>query len=128
MSTDPGDAWGLPRPAVCGLGHRLYAFWERFRDDFKTQTRDGSDSAYPYRSGLLRLDTKRPFAGIGREAGISGQNLQHFRSESPGSGQAVCRQGQEELKATPQLTAGGVLLVDESADERAGASAGARSR
>jgi SRSO17 transposase len=110
----------LPSQAVCRLGHRLYAFWERFRDDFKTQTRDGSDYAYHYLSGLLRMNTQRHFAGIGREAGISGQNLQHFMSESPWSGQAVCRQVQEELKATPELTTGGVLLIDESADEKAG--------
>jgi DDE superfamily endonuclease len=110
----------LPRQAVCSLGHRLYAFWERFREDFKTQTRDGSDYAYHYLSGLLRMDTKRHFAGIGREAGISGQNLQHFMSASPWSGQAVCRRVQEELKATPELTASGVLLIDESADEKAG--------
>jgi SRSO17 transposase len=72
------------------------------------------------------MDTKRHFAGIGREVGLSGQNLQHFMSESPWSGPAVCRRVQDELKATPPLTAGGVLLVDESADERAGAkSAGA---
>lgn len=110
----------MPRQAVCRLGHRLYAFWERFREDFKTRTRDGSDYAYHYLSGLLRMDTPRHFAGIGREVGVSGQNLQHFRSESPGSGQAVCRRVQEELKATPELTAGGGLLIDESADEKAG--------
>ena len=110
----------MPSEAVCCLGHRLYAFWERFRDDFKTQTRDGSDYAYHYLSGLLRMDSNRHFAGIGREVGISGQNLQHFMSESPWSGQTVCRQVQEELKATPELTTGGMLLIDESADERAG--------
>ena len=116
----------MPRQAVCNLGHRLYAFWERFRDGFKTQTRDGSHYAYHYLSGLLRMDTQRHFAGIGREVGISGQNLQHLMSESPWSGQAVCRRVQEELKATPELTAGGVLLIDESADEKAGdTSAGA---
>jgi SRSO17 transposase len=107
---------------VCNLGHRLYAFWERFRDDFKTQTRDGSGYAYHYLSGLLRMDTKRHFAGIGREVGVSGQNLQHFMSESPWSGLAVCRRVQED----PALTTGGVLLIDESANEKAGAqSAGA---
>jgi SRSO17 transposase len=65
------------------------------------------------------MDTKRHFAGIGREAGISGQNLQHFMSESPWSEQAVCCRVREELKATPELTAGGVWLIDESADEKA---------
>ena len=41
-------------------------------------------------------------------------------SESPWSGQTDCRQVQDERKATPELTAGGVLLIDESADEKAG--------
>jgi hypothetical protein len=82
----------------------LYACWERFRDDFKTHTRDGSGYAYPYLSGLLRLDTKRPFAGIGRERGISGQNLQHFMSESPGSGQAVCRRVQNGRRGKGEMS------------------------
>jgi SRSO17 transposase len=116
----------LPSQAVCSLGHRLYAFWEWFRGGFKTQARDGSAYAYHYLSGLLRMDSQRHFAGISREVGISGQNLQHFMSESPWSGPAVRRRVQEEPKATPQLTTGGVLLIDESADEKAGAkSAGA---
>jgi SRSO17 transposase len=69
---------------------------------------------------------ERHFAGIGREAGVEGQNIQHFMSESPWSGEAVCRQVQDEVKARPELLAGGVLLVDESADEKAsGKSAGA---
>ena len=63
---------------------------------------------------------ERHFAGIGREAGVEGQNIQHFMSESPWSGEAVCRQVQDELKARPELLWGGVLLVDESADEKAG--------
>jgi SRSO17 transposase len=72
------------------------------------------------------METNRHFAGIGRETGVSGQNLQHFMSASPWSGQAVCQQVQAELKATPELVRGGVLLVDESAEEKASAkSAGA---
>ena len=71
---------------------------------------------------------ERHFAGIGREAGVEGQNIEHFMSESPWSGEAVGRQVQEELKATPELLWGGVLLVDESAEEKAsGQSAGASS-
>lgn len=77
-------------------------------------------------SGLLRMETDRHFTGISRETGVSGQNLQHFMSASPWSGEAVCRQVQDELKATPELVRGGVLLVDESAEEKASAkSAGA---
>jgi SRSO17 transposase len=71
---------------------------------------------------------ERHFAGIGREAGVEGQNIEHFMSESPWSGpapycdrgEAVCRQVQDELKARPELLSGGVLRVDESADEKAG--------
>jgi SRSO17 transposase len=72
------------------------------------------------------METNRHCAGIGRETGVSGQNLQHFMSASPWSGQAVCQQVQAELKATPELVRGGVLVVDESAEEKASAkSAGA---
>jgi SRSO17 transposase len=57
---------------------------------------------------------------------VEGQNIQHFMSHSPWSGDAVCEHVQEELKAMSELTTGGVLLVDESADEKAsGKSAGA---
>lgn len=72
------------------------------------------------------METNRHYNGIGREAGVEGQNLQHFMSQSPWSSRAVYAQVQEELKATQELTDGGVLLVDESAEEKAsGESAGA---
>jgi hypothetical protein len=66
------------------------------------------------------MKTHRHLAGIGREAAVDSQRLQHFMSQSPWSGAAVCPQGRQELKATAELTAGGVLRVDESADEKAG--------
>jgi SRSO17 transposase len=123
---DPGCSWGFPKEAVHNLGQRLHGVWERFRGCFKTQTRDGSEYARRYLSGRRRMEGGRHFTGIGREAGVAGQNIQHFMSESPWSGEAVCRQVQDELKARPELLAGGVLRVDESADEKAGdTSAGA---
>lgn len=112
--------------AIHTLGQRLHDFWNRYRSCFKTQTRDASAYAQHYLSGLLRMERHRHFSGIGREAGVEGQNIQHFMSNSPWSAEAVYRQVQEELKALPELTRGGVLLVDESADEKASAaSAGA---
>jgi len=111
--------WGFPTEAICNLGQRLYGFWERYRDCFKSKTRDTSEYARHYLSGLLRMEKHRHFTGIGREADVPAQNLQHFMSNSPWSGAAVCAQVQKELQATPELTAGGVLLVDESADEKA---------
>jgi hypothetical protein len=72
------------------------------------------------------MEKGRNFANIGREVGVSGQNRQHFMSESPWSAQAVYRQVQEEIKQTAGLEEGGALWLDESAEEKAGAgSAGA---
>jgi SRSO17 transposase len=117
---DSGRSWGFPNEAVHDLGQRLHGVWERFRGGFKTKTRDGSAYARHDPGGRLRMKGERHCAGIGREAGVDGQNLQHFMSESPWSGEAVCQQVQDELKAMPELLSGGVLLVDESADEQAG--------
>jgi SRSO17 transposase len=66
------------------------------------------------------MKTGRHVAGISREAEVSEQNLQHFMTCSPWSGAAVCRTVQEDLKGTVGLAHGGVLVVDESADEKAG--------
>jgi SRSO17 transposase len=66
------------------------------------------------------MKTHRHFAGIGREEAVGSQRLQHFMSQSPWSGAAVGHQVRQELKATAALTAGGVLLGDESADAKAG--------
>jgi len=118
--------WGLPPEAVLKLAERLLSFWQRYRVCFKTRTRDGSRYAYRYLSGLLRMDTKRNFANIGRHTGVPGQNVQHFMSNSPWSAQAVFRQIQADIAATPGLEKGGVLILDDSADEKAGeGSAGA---
>lgn len=113
--------WGLPHEVVGQLAERLYQFWLRFRGCFKTRTRDSSKRAYDYLRGQLTMDTKRNFANIDRTLnGGDGQPLQHFMSNSPWSGQAVFRQIQDEIKATPALQQGSVLILDESADEKAG--------
>ena len=121
--------WGLPREAVADLGDRLRRDWVRFRACFKTTTRDSSEHAWTYLRGLVGMATKRNYANIARRV-ISpdedGQNLQHFMSDSPWSAQAVIQQVQQEIIATPGLNQGGVLLLDESANEQAGpTSAGA---
>lgn len=101
-------------------------YWERFAVRFRTQTRDGASYAYAYVSGLLRMEHQRTFANIGRTTEVAGQNLQHFMANSPWSAQAVIRQVQQEVMAKPGLAQGGVLILDETADEKAGeASAGA---
>jgi SRSO17 transposase len=123
------ERWGLPSEAGTRLAERLQQIWTRFRAGFKTQTRDPSAYAWVYLRGLLTMDTNRTFATIARrvsDPGDDGQNLQQFMSDSPWSAQTVLRQVQTELAATPALGAGGVLILDECADEKAGAkSAGA---
>jgi SRSO17 transposase len=120
--TDP-VRWGLSAEGIGDLGNRLRDFWERYRDGFKTKTRDASGHAWTYLRGLLLMKGKRNFANMDRrviDPAGDGQNLQQFMSDSPWSAQRVIRQVQQEIAATPGLQQGGVLLLDESADEKAG--------
>jgi len=113
--------WGLSAEALASVGERLYEFWLRFRDCFRTRTRDTSAHAYHYLRGQLTMDTERNCANMARNiTGDDGQALQHFMSNSPWSGQAVFGQIQAEIKATEALTQGSTLILDESADEKAG--------
>jgi SRSO17 transposase len=113
--------WGLSSEAIGTLGERLYEFWQRFRGCFKTATRDTSGRAYTYLRGQLTMDGERNFANMARNmTGDNGQALQHFMSNSPWSGPGVFRQIQAEITATPALAQGSTLILDESADEKAG--------
>lgn len=115
--------WGLSSQAIANLGNRLSEFWSRFRPCFKTRTRNTSEHAWTYLRGLLGMDTERNFANIARRVADpddDGQNLQQFMSDSPWLAQTAIQQVQREIAATPALSTGGVLLLDESADEKAG--------
>jgi len=113
--------WGLSAKATSTVGARLYEFWLRFRDCFTTRTRDTSTHAYHYLRGQLTMDNERNFANIARNiTGDDGQALQHFMANSPWSGQAVFGQMQAEIKATVALAQGSTLMLEESADEKAG--------
>lgn len=115
--------WGLPSEAVADLADRLRRFWSRFRHCFKTRTRDSSEYAWFYMRGLLTMEAKRNLANIARrviDPDDDGQNLQQFMSDSPWPSQSPVRQVQQEIAATPGLSTGGVLILDESADEKAG--------
>jgi SRSO17 transposase len=112
---------GLSAEAVAHLGDRLSQFWLRFRGCFTTRTRDTSAHAYDYLRAQLTMDTERNFANMDRTLhGGDGQALQHFMSNSPWSGPAVFDQIQAEITATPALAHGSTLILDESADEKAG--------
>ena len=118
---DP-QRWGLPAEAVADLADRLQRVWFRFRDCFKTKTRDTSQHAFVYLRGLLTLATRRNYANIARRViGLEddGQGLQQFISDSPWSEQGVFDQVQAEIGVQPELR-GGMLTLDESGDERSG--------
>lgn len=115
--------WGLSSEAIANLGNRLRDFWSRFQPCFKTKTRNTGEHAWTYLRGLLGMDTKRNFANIARRVAAAdddGQNVQQFMSDSPWPAQTVVQQVQREITATPTLATGGVILLDESPNEKAG--------
>jgi SRSO17 transposase len=114
--------WGLCLAAILDLGVRLYRFWERYRHVFISRTRDTSANAYLYLRGVLTLERERNFKNMARRLGNGedGQALQHFMSTSPWARGAVFRQIQADLRAIPALHQGSVLILDESADAKAG--------
>jgi SRSO17 transposase len=112
--------WGLSPDFSRELPERLHHFGQRYYECFKTKTRNTGEYAYHYLSCLLRMETKRNYINIGRAAGVAGENIQHFMSNSPWSARVVMEQVQQEIKTTPDLKRGGVVILDESADEKAG--------
>lgn len=124
------QSWGLPKEAIDGLAERLRRIWLRFHNLFRTKRKDTSEHAYGYMRGLLTMDTERNYANIARKVnGIDddGQNLQQFMSDSPWEAGPVFQQIQSEVSQRPEL-AGGILILDESGDKRAGAKSAGASR
>ncbi len=71
--------------------------------------------------GQLTMDRHRNFAGIANSMeNADGQAMQHFMSNSPWSKAGVFEQIREEARETPELQHGSLLILDESADEKAG--------
>ena len=92
----------------------------------RTKTRDTSEYGFHYISGLIRMETKRNMANIGRKTDVSEQNMQQFISDSPWSGRALISALQTEIGFREEFSEGSVYLIDESAEEKAGVySAGA---
>jgi SRSO17 transposase len=124
---DP-QRWGLPMEIVYDLADRLQGFWERFQPCFKTRTRDTSPYGWVYLRGALLMEGQRNYVNIARRVvgpGEDGQNVQQFMSDSPWSARKVFDQIQAEVCLRSEMS-GGMLSLDESGDERAGAqSAGA---
>jgi SRSO17 transposase len=102
------------------MPERLREFHQRYRTDMCTKTRDTSEYGFHYLSGLLRMECERTMANIGRMAQISEQNMQQFISDSPWRGERMISHVQYEIGQRPEYQRGNVLLIDESADAKAG--------
>ena len=113
------EQWGISLEEVDHLGERLTQFYDRFGGYTQTKTRDTSIYGLGYLSGLLRMETKRNMANVGRKTAMSGQNLQHFMSNSPWSGPTLIEAIQNEIKGHPAFQ-DAMLVLDESAEAKAG--------
>jgi len=95
-------------------------FFDKFQGSFRTKTHDKSAYAYGYVSGLLRIELDRNMAEIARQTGMVEQNTQHFMSNSPWSGPGLITDLQHDIKSHPEFQSGAMLIIDESADQKAG--------
>jgi SRSO17 transposase len=114
------NEWGLDLKAIESLGTRLESFYSVYARYMRTQTRDTSGYGMQYMSGILRMDSKRNMANIGRQTETPEQNMQHFMSISPWSGQGLIGAIQQEVISNGAFAQGSMLLLDESGDEKAG--------
>lgn len=112
--------WGLSVEAIAGLGERLVSFYAQYREYVRTKTRDTSDYGLAYLRELLRMESKRNMANIGRTSAIPEQNLQQFMSDSPWSASQLIAKVQAEISRRPEDEQESILIFDESADAKAG--------
>jgi SRSO17 transposase len=114
------ERWGINLSEVEQLGDSLADFWGYFGQWTCTKTRDTSHYGFCYLSGLLRMDSKRNYANIGRQTEVPVQNMHHFMSNSPWSGPLLISKVQEEVAQQDEFQSGSMLLLDESADDKSG--------
>ncbi len=122
-AVEAAERWGLGTATIGAVAERLHGVWDRYRNCFQTQTRDTSEQAWAYLRGLLTVDQERTFANIARrvqDPEADGQRIQHFMSQSPWPARAVLEQVQAEVAHQPELRSGNVLILDESAEGKAG--------
>jgi len=90
---------GISVEKIKVLGAKLHQHWQRFRQRFKSKTRDTSEHALAYLRGQMTMESGRTFAGIASNMeAADGQSIQHFMSNSPWSGQGVFEQIRDEIK------------------------------
>lgn len=112
--------WGLNLDEIENLPERLAKFHQSYRYSMRSRTRDTSQYGLDYISGLLRMKTKRNIKNIARAANVPEQNMQQFISDSPWSGDGLISMLQQDISAHPQFQEDSVLIIDESANAKAG--------
>lgn len=85
-----------------------------------TKTHDTSECGIKYASGLLRMETNRTIVNISRKTEVDSQQMHHFISNSPWSGQKLIQRIQDDIRLHPEWDTGAMLLLDESAEEKSG--------
>jgi SRSO17 transposase len=66
------------------------------------------------------METNRNFANIGRKTDVPTQNMHHFMSNSPWSGEVLVSKVRADVAAQDEFQSGTMLLLDESADDKSG--------
>ena len=66
------------------------------------------------------MESKRTMTNIARQTKVASQNMQHFVSESPWAGAELISSIRESISQRGEFQTGSVLVLDESADEKAG--------
>jgi SRSO17 transposase len=102
------------------LPERLAKFHQDYCSWMRTRTKDTSQYGRDYINGLLRMKTKRNINNIARTASVPEQNMQQFISDSPWSGYDLISVLQQDITMPPHFQEESVLIIDESADEKAG--------
>ncbi len=120
--------WGLNIDEIEDLPERLTKYHEAYRHWMRTCTRDTSQYGLDYMSGLLRMETKRNISNIARTAGVPEQNMQQFISDSTWAGYDLISVLQQDIGNHPQFQQESILIIDESADEKAGEHSAAAGR
>lgn len=114
------SSWGLQVEAIEELSVELADHCIGFARYFRSRTRDSSQYARDYVSGMLRMDNERTIANIGRITHHDEQAMHHFISNSPWSSREVIDEVQRQIAARSEVQAGAMLVLDESGDEKAG--------
>jgi SRSO17 transposase len=67
------------------------------------------------------MESGRNLTNISRQTGVDKQAMQHYMSQSPWSARSAIQEAQDQIALRPELQEEAMLLLDESGEERSGA-------